>query len=214
MTKVLTEQNEALKEELSSSSFKLKLSSERERSYETQLHTISEIKLEYEEKINEIKKNSKTKEENLRKKYEELEAALSKRYKSNEGEYAEKVEKLSNSLKEKEKNFAKTEQENFQLKEKIKNLDSFLLQKEGEFKCVIEEKDKKLKNLEASVKQILQEANSQIDNLSGIIADYSGKREGFLKKEKLLQQRIDELSLQMMQSRQNAAFSAEYGKGL
>lgn len=129
---------------------------------------------------------------------------MNKRHKSNESELAEKAERLCFSLKEKEKNLVRIEQENFELKEKIKNLDFFLLQKEEEFKSAIDYKDKKLKSLEASVKQILEEANSQIDNLSGIIADYTGKSEDFSHKEKLLQQRILELSRQMQKKNKSA----------
>ena len=53
-------------------------------------------------------------------------------------------------------------------------------------KSILSDKDKKFKSLEVSLKQILDEANSQIENLNEIIKDYNKKNDDFLIKEKFM----------------------------
>jgi hypothetical protein len=101
-------------------------------------------------------------------------------------EYNIRIESLDSIIKENKKNFKKNEEENFILKEKIKNFENFFDFKEEEFKTLILDKDKKLKDLEISIKKICNEASSQIENLNEIIHDYIRKNDEFLNNEKIM----------------------------
>lgn len=187
----MNKDNEELKEEMENLSFKLKLSQEKEKLNDTNLKNLKEIQMEYENKLCENKKEYKMKEENLRKKYEIFEDNISRKIKDQENENYDKLTKLNQIFKETQKTLEKKEEDIWHLREKLKNSELFLNQKEQEFNNLLINKDKKLKDLEICIKKISDEAKNQLNSLTNVIEDYNKKFEEMKNHENKL---IDELN--------------------
>lgn len=130
---------------------------------------------EYEAMSTELKKEFKVKEENLKKRYENIGTDTSKRLKETENEHVEKIEKLNYTIKDVNRLNEKLEKEIEVYKEKLVSSERFFATREQEFEEIIEAKDRKLKELEVCIKQISEEANSQIVKLSQSVSEFSEK---------------------------------------
>jgi uncharacterized phage infection (PIP) family protein YhgE len=65
--------------------------------------------------------------------------------------------------------------ENHSVTDKLENLDKFFRNKEAEFEEIVEQKDRKLKELEKSINIISEEAQSQIYKLTQSVSDFNEK---------------------------------------
>ena len=153
----------------------IQLLKEKENSYQTSISRIKKIQSEcessYTQSINDYKKH----EEEIKKKYLQYQKMLEKQNEENEKRFTEKINILKEELKEKD-NIINTLNEKINLlNEKITKEEINDYFKEKEYENIIISKDRKLTELNETIKQVVSEAIEEIKRLSEQIEDFQKK---------------------------------------
>ena len=172
---IMKQNYDNLQKENTSLKNKIQLLKEKENSYQTSISRIKKIQSEcessYTQSINDYKKH----EEEIKKKYLEYQKILEKQNEENEKRFIEEINSLKKELKEKD-NIINT------LKEKINLLNEKITKgeindyfKEKEYENIIISKDRKLTELNETIKQVVSDAIEEIKRLSEQIEDFQKK---------------------------------------
>ena len=171
----MKDENEKLKDENDSLQFKMRLAVEREKLQENSIKNLKDIQTDYENKETDTKREFKIKEENLKKKYEKSLDVLNSKLKEQEREHLEEIEKREQKYKDIVKSLERGQEEYEIMRQKQTQTENFFKLKEQEFLDTVSNKDRKLRELESSIKSISEEANCQILKLSESVQDFNDK---------------------------------------
>lgn len=166
---------ESLQNENISLRKEIKLLKEKENSYQSSILRIKQIEKEYESSYKKYINDYKNHEEEIKQKHLEFQKILEKQNEENEKKLNDEIFLLKNELKEKDNII-------HSLKEKINSLNENIAQeelnsyfKEKEYEEIIISKERKLKELNDAIKQIVQEATEEIKRLSEQLEDFQNR---------------------------------------
>ena len=190
---MLKESNDKLKEDNDYLIFKQRVSEEKEKIHEKNIHSLKELHNEYENQAKNLEKEFKIKEEKLKKKYELLEISLEEKYSERHKEQIERIENLCNDLNTLNRGFDELESDRDELKETILSYEKILKEKEDEYDQIMISKDKRMKELELYIRSISDEANLQITKLSNSISEFDEEIKFYKQREIELFEEIDRI---------------------
>ena len=148
---------------------------EKEKSYQTSISKIKKIQSEYESAYNESINDYKRHEEEIKNKYLEYEHILEKQNEENEKRFTDEIFLLKNELKEKDNIINSLNDKINRLNEKIAKDELNYYFKEKEYEDIIISKERKLKELNEAIKQIVKEATEEIKRLSQQLEDFQNR---------------------------------------
>ena len=148
---------------------------EKEKSYQTSISKIKKIQSEYESAYNESINDYKRHEEEIKNKYLEYEHILEKQNEENEKRFTDEIFLLKNELKEKDNIINSLNEKINRLNEKIAKDELNYYFKEKEYEDIIISKERKLKELNEAIKQIVKEATEEIKRLSQQLEDFQNR---------------------------------------
>ena len=148
---------------------------EKEKSYQTSISKIKKIQSEYESAYNESINDYKRHEEEIKNKYLEYEHILEKQNEENEKRFTDEIFLLKNELKEKDNIINSLNEKIYRLNEKIAKDELNYYFKEKEYEDIIISKERKLKELNDAIKQIVKEATEEIKRLSQQLEDFQNR---------------------------------------
>ena len=170
------EQNiELLKKENESLNNQVQLLKEKELSYQSSIAKIKQIQSEYELAYKNAIKDFSRQQEELKNKYLEYQSILEKQNEDNEKSYVDEILLLKVKLKEKDDTINSLSEKINILNEKITKEEMNYYMKEKEYEEIIMSKERKLLELNESIKQIVQEATEEIKRLSGQLEEFQKK---------------------------------------
>ena len=166
---------ETYKKENISLKNQIEILKEKENSYQTSISRIKQIQLEYENSYNASINDYKRHEEEIKNKYLEYQNILEKQNEENEKRLSEEIFLLKNELKEKDNIVNSLNEKINILNEKIAKDELNHYFKEKEYEDIIISKERKLKELNEAIKQIVKEATDEIKRLSEQLEEFQKK---------------------------------------
>ena len=156
---LLQSENNALK-------IKLQSSLEKESLYQSNLEKIKSVQSSQENAYFTALKDSKRREEELKQKFLEFQKVLENQYSASEARFNEEMNLMNQEMNKKDLMINKLGNEIEKLEEKIAQEELTFQFKTKEFENVIKIKERKLEELNGSVKQITKEATEEIKRMS------------------------------------------------
>jgi len=164
----LEKENDSLKNQI-------EILKEKESSYKESFAKIKKIQNEYESSYNESLKEGKKREEEIKKKYLEYQNILEMQNEENEKRFNEEILLFKNELKEKDTIINSLNEKIIELTEKVSKNELKFHFKEKEYEEIILAKERKLKELNDAIKQIVQEAGEEIKRLSQQLEEFQNR---------------------------------------
>ena len=164
----LTKENRSLKAQL-------QIEIEKESLHQLTLAKIKQIHSEYESSYLSSLSDYKSREANLKNQYFQYQSMLENQYNQNEKRLNDQIEQMKNVIKSKDQTISQIIKQNKELKQIISKNEIEWHLKENEYENAIKIKERKIKELEDSIKTITKEAGEEFQKLSTQLDDFQNK---------------------------------------
>ena len=168
----------ALKNEIAALKEQIKLSKEQETQSQQTLNKIKQIHKEFETSYLTATSEYKTIEENLKKQYFSYQSILENQFNQSEKRLNDQISHLKSVLKTKTDSITQLTKENSELKQTITQNEIDFNLKENEYENLLASKDKRLNELDNTIKEISEDAAEDLRKLSGKLEMLQVKMQG------------------------------------
>jgi chromosome segregation ATPase len=168
----------ALKNEIAALKEQIKLSKEQETQSQQTLNKIKQIHKEFETSYLTAISEYKTIEENLKKQYFSYQSILENQFNQSEKRLNDQISHLKSVLKTKTDLITQLTKENSELKQTITQNEIDFNLKENEYENLLASKDKRLNELDNTIKEISEDAAEDLRKLSGKLEMLQVKMQG------------------------------------
>jgi chromosome segregation ATPase len=167
-----------LKNEIAALKEQIKLSKEQETQSQQTLNKIKQIHKEFETSYLTAISEYKTIEENLKKQYFSYQSILENQFNQSEKRLNDQISHLKSVLKTKTDLITQLTKENSELKQTITQNEIDFNLKENEYENLLASKDKRLNELDNTIKEISEDAAEDLRKLSGKLEMLQVKMQG------------------------------------